>query len=62
MGELDNLVKLYGAKKVIFEEENFLAYRPGGFHPVTLGDTLKDGRYKMQHKIGLGRLLHSKAC
>ena len=39
---------------VLFEEENFLDYRPGGFHPVTLGDTLKDGRYKIHHKLGYG--------
>jgi hypothetical protein len=39
---------------VIFEEENFLNYRPGEYHPVVLGDTLKDGRYKIYHKLGHG--------
>jgi len=39
---------------VVFEEENFLDYRPGGYHPVALGDTLKDGRYKIYHKLGHG--------
>ncbi|KAH6846962.1 kinase-like domain-containing protein [Chaetomium sp. MPI-CAGE-AT-0009] len=29
-------------------------YRPGGFHPVCLGDTFKDGRYKVYHKLGWG--------
>jgi len=29
-------------------------YRPGGFHPVKLGDTFKDGRYKVYHKLGWG--------
>ncbi|CAG8933178.1 unnamed protein product [Penicillium salamii] len=29
-------------------------YRKGGYHPVALGDTLKDGRYKVLHKIGWG--------
>ncbi|TGJ82074.1 hypothetical protein E0Z10_g6685 [Xylaria hypoxylon] len=29
-------------------------YRPGGYHPVKLGDRLKDGRYKIFHKLGWG--------
>lgn len=39
---------------VILEEENFLDYRPGGFHPVALGDALKAGRYQIHHKLGYG--------
>jgi hypothetical protein len=27
--------------------ESMSGYRPGGFHPVRLGDTFKDGRYKI---------------
>lgn len=26
-------------------------YRPGGYHPVSLGDELKGGRYKSLHKV-----------
>ncbi|UZP43044.1 hypothetical protein NXS19_010860 [Fusarium pseudograminearum] len=29
-------------------------YEPGGYHPVKLGATLKDGRYKVLHKLGWG--------
>lgn len=33
--------------------ENIEEYRPGGYHPVHLGDHL-DGRYKVLHKLGSG--------
>jgi hypothetical protein len=52
LGKIDELYK--NPSNVLFEEENFLDYRPGGFHPVALGDTLKDGRYKIHHKLGYG--------
>ncbi|KAL0947757.1 hypothetical protein HGRIS_013835 [Hohenbuehelia grisea] len=29
-------------------------YQPDGFHPVHLGDTFNDGRYKVVHKLGNG--------
>ncbi|KAK9234916.1 CMGC/SRPK protein kinase [Lipomyces kononenkoae] len=29
-------------------------YRKGGYHPITLGDCLKNGRYKVLHKLGWG--------
>lgn len=29
-------------------------YRPGGLHPVHIGDTLKLDRYKILHKLGFG--------
>ena len=29
-------------------------YRPGGLHPVSLGDVLKDGRYRIIRKLGNG--------
>ncbi|KAG6109185.1 hypothetical protein E4U13_006045 [Claviceps humidiphila] len=29
-------------------------YEPGGYHPVALGDVMKDGRYKILHKLGWG--------
>ncbi|KAJ6125877.1 hypothetical protein N7471_010370 [Penicillium samsonianum] len=29
-------------------------YRQGGYHPVTLGECLKAGRYKVSHKLGWG--------
>ncbi|KAG4268041.1 CMGC/SRPK protein kinase [Fusarium proliferatum] len=30
------------------------AYRPGGYHPVNLGDVLNDGQYKIIRKLGDG--------
>jgi hypothetical protein len=29
-------------------------YRPGGYHPIHLGDSLKFGRYQILHKLGWG--------
>ncbi|KAJ4290465.1 hypothetical protein N0V90_010682 [Kalmusia sp. IMI 367209] len=29
-------------------------YRPGGYHPIHLGDVLGNGRYKIIHKLGWG--------
>lgn len=36
------------------EAEPVHRYRPGGYHPVRLGDHLKGGRYKILHKVGWG--------
>lgn len=38
----------------IHPHEPLERYVPGGFHPVTLGDTFKDGRYVVRHKLGYG--------
>lgn len=37
-----------------FDQERLPNYRPGGYHPVSLGDCFKDGRYKVYHKLGWG--------
>jgi hypothetical protein len=29
-------------------------YKTGGYHPVSLGDQLHDGRYRILHKLGWG--------
>lgn len=29
-------------------------YKPGGLHPILLGDSFKDGRYRIVHKLGFG--------
>lgn len=34
--------------------EELELYQPGGFHPVHLGDTFADGRYRIIHKLGFG--------
>lgn len=35
-------------------EEPVKNYRPGGYHPVRLGDHVDHGRYKILHKLGWG--------
>jgi hypothetical protein len=39
---------------LLFTEEPVSKYRPGGYHPVCLGDTFKDRRYEVYHKLGWG--------
>ncbi|KAI3338693.1 kinase-like domain-containing protein [Ustulina deusta] len=36
------------------DAEPLRRYRPGGYHPIHLGDQLRDGRYKILHKVGWG--------
>jgi hypothetical protein len=36
------------------DAEPLYRYRRGGYHPVTLGECLKSGRYKVLHKLGWG--------
>uniref|UniRef100_A0A0B7KHT9 non-specific serine/threonine protein kinase n=1 Tax=Bionectria ochroleuca TaxID=29856 RepID=A0A0B7KHT9_BIOOC len=36
------------------DAEPLYRYRPGGFHPVALGDVLNHGRYRILHKLGWG--------
>ena len=34
--------------------ESLRHYCPGGYHPIHLNDTLKDGQYEILHKLGFG--------
>jgi len=36
------------------EDEGADGYRKGGYHPVAVGDTYKDGRYVVREKLGWG--------
>jgi hypothetical protein len=36
------------------DEEDLEDYRPGGYHPVHIGDAFKDGRYVIVRKLGWG--------
>lgn len=47
--------KDYHHSNLLYSEESLFNYVPGGFHPVKLGDTFKDSRYKVHHKLGWGR-------
>lgn len=52
---MEKIYDLYGISNLLlFNEESILDYEPGGYHPVVLGDTLKNGRYKIYHKLGHG--------
>jgi len=42
----------YSQSNLLYTEESVIGYRPGGYHPVSLGDTFKNGRYKVYHKLG----------
>ena len=45
--------EIYGTSNSLIEtEECVLRYRPDGFHPAVLGETLKGGRYQIYHKRG----------
>lgn len=50
MSQLDGL----RPSNPLYVKESLLNYQPGGFHPVALGDTFKDGRYQVHHKLGWG--------
>ncbi|KAJ5334685.1 hypothetical protein N7452_007088 [Penicillium brevicompactum] len=39
---------------LLYTQESIPKYRTGGYHPVTLGDTFKNERYKVYHKLGWG--------
>jgi serine/threonine protein kinase len=34
--------------------EDFEEYRIGGYHPTVIGDSFRDGRYEVVHKLGYG--------
>lgn len=40
---------------LLHTQESLSKYRPGGFHPVNLGDTFKNNRYEVHHKLGWGQ-------
>ena len=45
---------MYRQSNLLYTQEKLWKYRPGGFHPVCLNDTFKNGRYKVRHKLGWG--------
>ena len=36
------------------DEEDLEDYRPGGYHPVNIGDDFNHGRYMVVRKLGWG--------
>ncbi|KAJ8058231.1 hypothetical protein OCU04_012427 [Sclerotinia nivalis] len=49
-----NDLSIYCPSNLLYNQENMSRYEPGGFHPICLGDTFKEGRYKIYHKLGWG--------
>src|SRR5467141_3438427 len=47
-------VELFVPNEMLISQEHISRYCPGGYHPVCLGDTFKDSRYKIYHKLGFG--------
>lgn len=39
---------------ILDKVEDVEKYRVGGFHPIRLGTSMKDGRYRIVHKLGFG--------
>lgn len=48
------VISLYGNHSFVSTQESLLKYARGGYHPVCLGDTFKDGRYQVCHRLGWG--------
>jgi len=46
---------IYQPNHLFYTQEPLLGYKPGGYHPVNLGDNFKDGRYQVHHKLGWGK-------
>lgn len=51
---MNQALGLYRDSQLILPHESLVRYKPGGFHPVNLGDTFRDGRYTIRHKLGYG--------
>ncbi|OGM49926.1 hypothetical protein ABOM_001472 [Aspergillus bombycis] len=47
-------LSIYRQSNLLYTQEQLSRYRPGGYHPVCLGDTFKNGRYEIHHKLGWG--------
>ena len=47
-------LKVYRQNNLLYTQESLLEYRKGGYHPVCLGDTFRNDRYRIQHKLGWG--------
>ncbi|KAJ5211238.1 hypothetical protein N7472_001377 [Penicillium cf. griseofulvum] len=47
-------LSLYCESNLLHTQESLSRYRPGGYHPVILGDTFDNDRYKIYHKLGWG--------
>ena len=47
-------LSIYWKSYLLHTQEVISKYHHGGYHPVSIGDTLKDSHYKIHHKLGYG--------
>jgi hypothetical protein len=47
-------LSIFCQSNLLYTQESLSRYQPGGYHPVHLGDTFGNGRYKIHHKLGWG--------
>ncbi|KAJ5804457.1 uncharacterized protein N7518_000760 [Penicillium psychrosexuale] len=47
-------LSLFCQSNLLYTQESLSKYQPGGYHPVNLGDTFENDRYKIHHKLGWG--------
>jgi serine/threonine-protein kinase SRPK3 len=47
--------KSQSSLSIKINEESLARYCPGGYHPVQIGDSFKDGAYKVVNKLGYGQ-------
>ncbi|KAJ5088289.1 hypothetical protein N7456_011905 [Penicillium angulare] len=47
-------LSLFRQNNLLYSQESLSRYRPGGYHPVKLGDTFGNNRYEVHHKLGWG--------
>ncbi|KAI9651543.1 MAG: hypothetical protein M1829_002693 [Trizodia sp. TS-e1964] len=50
---MDDLA-LFCPSNLLHTQEKLSQYKPGGLHPVCLGDSFQQGRFTMHHKLGWG--------
>ncbi|KAF4628859.1 hypothetical protein G7Y89_g9299 [Cudoniella acicularis] len=50
---MDDL-SIFVPSNLLYNQERMSRYKPDSFHPISLGDRLKDGGYKVCHKLGWG--------
>ncbi|KAJ5971413.1 uncharacterized protein N7479_001331 [Penicillium vulpinum] len=47
-------LSLFCQNNLLYTQEKLSKHKPGGYHPVTLGDTFKNGLYETHYKLGYG--------
>ncbi|KAF4977314.1 hypothetical protein FZEAL_6137 [Fusarium zealandicum] len=52
--DITEIMKMGFVFNHIEDVEMLERYRPGGFHPVAIGDSFCNGRYQVIHKLGFG--------